>query len=262
MQATLLGVSIAIILALVAALVGPHFVDWTQYRATFEREATRLAGQPVRIGGAIDVRLLPTPSVQLGRIEIGSAAQPQAKARELHTELALGSLMRGEFRASDVRLTGLEIGFKTDASGRFDWPLTRLGFDPDRFTTERVAIDESVITFFDTASDTQTQLQGFWFKGELRSLLGPAKGEGGFTAAGERYGYRLAASRIGDDGIKLRLGLDPADRPLAIEADGTLKLEENSPRFDGTLTISRLAASGRRERSRQRRQFRGARARR
>ena len=244
MQATLLGVSIAIILALVAALVGPHFVDWAQYRSTFEREATRLAGQPVRIGGAIDVRLLPTPSVQLGRIEIGSAAQPQAKARELHTELALGSLMRGEFRASDVRLTGLEIGFKTDASGRFDWPLTRLGFDPDRFTTERVAIDESVITFFDTASDTQTQLQGFWFKGELRSLLGPAKGEGGFTAAGERYGYRLAASRFGDDGIKLRLGLDPADRPLAIEADGTLKLDENSPRFDGTLTILRLASSG------------------
>jgi len=81
LQATLLGVSIAIILALVAALVGPHFVDWTQYRATFEREATRLAGQPVRIGGAIDVRLLPTPSVQLGRVEIGSAAQPQAKVR-------------------------------------------------------------------------------------------------------------------------------------------------------------------------------------
>ena len=51
MQATLLGLSVAIILALVAALVGPHFVDWTQYRASFEGEATRLAGAPVRIGG-------------------------------------------------------------------------------------------------------------------------------------------------------------------------------------------------------------------
>ena len=109
---------------------------------------------PVRIGGAIDVRILPTPTLTLGRVEIGSAAQPQAKARELHAELALGSLMRGEFRASDVRLTGLEAGFRTDASGRFEWPLTRLGFDPDRFTTERVAIDESVITFFDAASGT------------------------------------------------------------------------------------------------------------
>ncbi len=97
MQATLLGLSVAIILALVAALVGPHFVDWTQYRARFEREATRLAGIPVRIGGTIDVRLLPTPTIALGRVEIGNATQPQAKAREVYAELALGALMRGRF---------------------------------------------------------------------------------------------------------------------------------------------------------------------
>ena len=67
MQATLLGLSVAIILALVAALVGPHFVDWTQYRATFETEASKLVGLPVRIAGPIDVRLLPTPTLTLGR---------------------------------------------------------------------------------------------------------------------------------------------------------------------------------------------------
>ena len=38
MQATLLGVGIAIILALLAALVGPYFVDWDQYRAVFEAQ--------------------------------------------------------------------------------------------------------------------------------------------------------------------------------------------------------------------------------
>src|ERR1041385_8223515 len=94
---------------MVAALVGPHFVDWTQYRATFEREATRLAGQPVRIGGAIDLSLLPTPSITLGRIESGNAAPPQAKVREVYAELALGPLMRGTLRASELRLTGPEI---------------------------------------------------------------------------------------------------------------------------------------------------------
>ena len=109
MQATLLGLSVAIILALVAALVGPHFVDWTQYRATFETEASKLVGLPVRIGGAIDVRLLPTPTLTLGQVEIGTAAQPLVRARELHVELALGSLMRGEYRASELRLTGPEV---------------------------------------------------------------------------------------------------------------------------------------------------------
>lgn len=244
MQATLLGVSIAIILALVAALVGPHFVDWTQYRATFEREATRLAGQPVRIGGAIDVRLLPTPSVQLGRVEIGSAAQPQAKVQEIYAELALGALMRGNVRAAELRIAGPEVSLGLAPNGSAELPAIRAGFDPEQFVIDKVAIENARVTLSDRGSGTTLAIEGLWFRGELRSLVGPAKGEGGFTTSGERYGYRLAASRVGEDGgIKLRLGLDPADRPLVIEADGALKLEENSPRFDGNLTISRLAAS-------------------
>ena len=97
MQATLLGLSVAIILALVAALVGPHFVDWTQYRASFEaRGDAPCRRSRCASAGAIDVRILPTPSLTLGRVEIGSAAQPQAKAREIYAELALGALMRGD----------------------------------------------------------------------------------------------------------------------------------------------------------------------
>ena len=109
MQTTLLGISVAIILALVTALVGPHFVDWKEHRAYFEAEASRLVGQPVRIGGAIDLRLLPTPTLTLGQIEVGSAVQPQARARELHVELALGALVRGEVRASEMRIAGPDI---------------------------------------------------------------------------------------------------------------------------------------------------------
>src|SRR5690349_7340661 len=90
LQATLLGIAIAIILALVAALVGPHFVDWTEYRATFETEASKLVGMPVRIAGPIEARLLPTPGLTLGQIEVGPAATPLARMRELHVELALG----------------------------------------------------------------------------------------------------------------------------------------------------------------------------
>jgi large subunit ribosomal protein L24 len=242
LQATLLGLSVAIILALVAALVGPHFVDWTQYRASFEGEATRLAGTPVRIGGQIDVRILPTPSLTLGGVEIGSAAQPQARVREIYAELALGALMRGSFRASELRIAGPQVSLNLAADGHVELPTVRVGFDPDQFVIDKITMEDAGIALHDGASGANLALEGFWFRGELRSLLGPAKGEGGFSAAGERYGYRLAAGRVGEDGIKIRLGLDPSDRPLAIEADGALKLEDNSPRFDGALTVSRLAA--------------------
>ena len=46
LQTTLLGLAIAIILALVAALVGPLLIDWGSHRALFETEASRLIGVP------------------------------------------------------------------------------------------------------------------------------------------------------------------------------------------------------------------------
>ena len=244
MQSTLLAISVAIILALVTALVGPHFVDWSKHRAYFEGEATRLAGTPVRIAGPIDVRLLPTPTLSLGQIEIGSAAQPQAKAREVYAELALGSLMRGEVRAAELRVVGPEVALSLGPNGRAEWQAVRLAFDADKFVIDRVAIEDGRATFADAGSGSQAALEGFWFKGDLRSLIGPVKGEGGFISAGERVGYRISAGRIGDDGsVKLRIGLDPSDHPLAIEADGTLRFEDSAPRFEGTMTLVRPAAT-------------------
>lgn len=244
MQTTLLGLSLAIILALVAALVGPHFVDWTSYRATFESEASRLTGLPVRVNGPIEVRLLPTPTLTLQNIEAGeNIAAPRLAARELHAELALGSLVRGEFRASDMRIVAPDIRLALDADGRLDWPAARMGFDPDQLWVERIAIEGGRLSFSDAPSGAAVTLEGLWFNGELRSLLGPVKGEGGFMAAGERYGYRVSASRVGEDGaMRLRVGLDPSDRPVSIVAEGTARIDANAPRFEGTLSVARPVA--------------------
>ena len=71
MQTTLLGFAIVIILALVTALVGPFFVDWDSYRDDFEARASALTGLEFKVAGAIDARLLPTPTLVLHDIQFG-----------------------------------------------------------------------------------------------------------------------------------------------------------------------------------------------
>ncbi len=83
MQTTLLGLAIALILALLTALVGPYFVNWNDHRAFFEAEASRLVGLNVQVAGPIKVSVLPTPAVTLGDIEIGPAGQVEPAARAL-----------------------------------------------------------------------------------------------------------------------------------------------------------------------------------
>src|SRR5262249_45894900 len=105
MQRALLGAAIALIMVLVTALVGPLFVDWGRYRHPLGPGISRLTGLDVRIGGPIDVRLLPTPPLILREIALGRPDESVTiRAEALRIELALGALMRGEFLASDVAL--------------------------------------------------------------------------------------------------------------------------------------------------------------
>ena len=117
MQTTLLGLAIAIILALVTALVGPLLIDWGNHRALFEAEASRLIGVNVRVAGAIDARLLPSPRLTLHDIAIGDG-RDTIRARSLGVEFALGPLMRGEWRAAEMHLAGPQVSLGLDASGR------------------------------------------------------------------------------------------------------------------------------------------------
>ena len=136
MQTTLLGLAIAFIIALIAALVGPYFIDWNQFRPQFETEATRVLGAPVRVGGALDARLLPTPSLRLRSVVVGGANDlGKVRADKLDVEFSLGSLMRGEWRANELTINGLALDLGLDPQGRIDWPAL------DRNLQSRIAFD-------------------------------------------------------------------------------------------------------------------------
>src|ERR1700712_5323657 len=98
-QTTLLGLAIAFIIALTAALTGRYFLDWSQFRPQFEAEAARVIGAPVRVSGALDARLLPTPTLRLRSVVVGGVNDlGKVRADKLDVEVNLGSLMRGEWR--------------------------------------------------------------------------------------------------------------------------------------------------------------------
>jgi large subunit ribosomal protein L24 len=241
LQTTLLGIGIAIILALIAALVGPHVVDWRSHRAMFEREASRLVGAQTRIDGAIDVRLLPVPSVTFRDVKIaGVTPEAGLSAREVSVEFALGPLVRGEWRATDMRLVAPEIHAGVDAKGHFAWAVNVPSADADTFSIDQLSIQDGTVILADAASKTREKLERFSFSGDIRSLAGPVRGDGGFVIRGERYAYRLSLGRKDDDGAtRVRLNLNPADRPVSSEIEGALTLAKGIPAFAGTFTRTR-----------------------
>jgi len=240
-QTTLLSLAIAIILALVAALVGPLFVDWGSYRGEFEARASRLTGLDFRVTGPIDARVLPIPTIVLQDVEFGRPREiARVRARALRIEFALGALLRGEWRIADARLEGPELTAKLDDSGRVSWPVPKHGFDLESVSIERLEIQDGRAILADGASDARVMLDKLDFKGELRSLAGPVKGAGSFVVGDQRYPYRLSTSHITNDGgMKVRLAVDPTDRSLTAEADITVWTDAAKPRFDGSIQFAR-----------------------
>lgn len=249
MQTTLLGFAIALILALVAALVGPYFVDWNTYRPQFETEATRLVGLPVRVGGAIDVRLLPTPTLIMNGVEIGPRGEDALRARSLGIEFALGALVRGQLRASQTRIAGPQFTVALAPDGRASLPSGGLGFDASALAVDHLHVEDARLTLVHAASNRRFVLDKLWFDGEVRSLAGSFRGEGAFVSDKDLYGYRITATRQETGAIRVRFNLDPSERALTAEGDGLVSLDNNAPKFEGGVTFIRpvgtVLASGR-----------------
>ena len=161
------------------------------------------------------------------------------RARALRVEFALGALVRGEWRIADARLEGPEFAAGLDGTGRLVWPVPKIGFDPEGVSIERLTIQDGRAILSDAASGSRLVLDKLEFKGELRSLAGPIKGEGSFVVAGQHYPYRVAANRIAEDTVRVRLAVDPIDRPLTAEADVSISLDRGTPRFEGSLQFAR-----------------------
>lgn len=244
-QTTLLGLAIAFILALVAALVGPYFIDWNQFRPQFEAEATRVVGAPVRVRGALDARLLPAPSLRLRSITVGSPNDlGRVRAEKLDVEFSLSSLMRGEWRATELSIGGAAVDLGLNAQGRIDLPASTGPFNLGALAIDRLNVTGRV-ALHDAASRSTLELNDIVFSGDVRSLAASAiRGDGNFMLSGARYPFRVSSGQTSDgNGTRLRLTIDPGEKPLSVDFDGVLNFDNSAPRFDGAVTLARPAVA-------------------
>jgi large subunit ribosomal protein L24 len=239
-QTTLLGLAIAFILALLAALIGPYFIDWNQFRPQFEAEASQIIGVPVRVAGELDARLLPAPTLRLRSVTFGGNNDlGRLRADKLDVEFSLSSLMRGEWRATELSVNGMAVDLGLDAKGRVDLPSTASGtFNLASLAIERVNLTGR-IALHDAASHSTLELNDIVFSGDVRSLAGSVRGDGNFTVTGVRYPFRISSGPSADgSATRLHLNIDPGGRAVLADLEGVLAFDNRLPKFDGALTLA------------------------
>ncbi len=114
------------VLALTAALVAPYFVEWSSYRAAFEREASAILGRKVTVHGEATARILPFPSVTFSDVEVGGGAERRAgdDRRDLpRWTPSCAPLLCGDFHIFDMRLVRPKAMIEIAADGAIDWAV-------------------------------------------------------------------------------------------------------------------------------------------
>ena len=264
MQATLLGLSVAIILALVAALVGPHFVDWTQYRAHL-RDRGDAARRPCRCASAapIDVRLLPTPTLTLGqRRDRRRRAAAGARAR---TPRRTGARIAGARRISRLRTARRPARkFRSALAAQ---RAARLAGRAHRVRSGSAADREGR----DRGRPHRLRRRRERHAGRARRVLVQGR-----SALAARAGEGRGRLHLGRRALRLSPRGEPRRRRRQHEDASSASIrpiirsrsrptarcgfEDSAPRFDGTLTLSRPAAIGAGRTGAARSRCRGARA--
>src|SRR4029078_7686126 len=118
----LLILGMVVVVALFAALIVPFFIDWDNYKETFQREAEPILGQPVHVTGKAEARLLPSPSVTFDNVEVGDReGKPMMTIGRFTATLELISLLQGYVYVVGMSVERPEVNVSIDDAGNIDW---------------------------------------------------------------------------------------------------------------------------------------------
>ena len=230
-----------LVLALTAALVGPYFIDWTSYRADFEREASAILGRKVTVEGEATARILPFPSVTFSDVSVGGGPDGKA-AMTIETfsmDAELAPFMSGEVHIFDMRMVRPRGVVDVADDGSIDWAVRPSSpFDAARISVERLTITEGRIEVRHTLSGRTHLLSEVNATVSATALSGPWRFDGTLRLDGHQAALSGATGPVdAEDRMRLRVRLEPVQYPMTVEADGAVAARDGSLVYAGTFRV-------------------------
>lgn len=236
-----------LVIALFSALIAPVFIDWTAYKQSFEREASRIVGQPVTVSGTASVRILPLPSVtftdlSVGRYEDGSPMMT-VDAFSMNTELM--PFLRGEVRIVDLQLDAPKLSIRVSENGTIAWTARKqVVVNPDNVTLEKMQVSNGSIHIEGLAGGRVITGSDFDALVTAQSLYGPWRVDADGNLGGAQTQLEITTGRLQESGtLRVRAAASRSDQPYRLTADGPVSVVEDLLEWDGEFQLIPITES-------------------
>ncbi len=235
---------------LFAALVGPSLIDWNQFRAEIEAQASQATGRQVKIAGDIDFQILPAPQMTLNRVRVSHTAQQSALPSDpdfasfeaINAEVALAPLLGGDIKVTSVVVVRPRINLEILPDGTPNW----LGFDIAKripaegmFSLESISLDRA--RFEDATINYRNRSNGRRWTAEqasgeivASSLVGPMRADVDTVIAGVPLEIRLALGAFGGQkAFQVNFEVEAKNYPAEFLFSGVATRFSLAARLDG-----------------------------
>ena len=213
------------LLAGVAALVAPSFMNWDKHRQKIEQWLTRVLGVEVAIAGHVDFSVLPRVALIAHDITVGGFL----KMEQAELELPIGPLLEGRIDISRIhvvapvldvaRLSGVDWkGFGTQGHTIALGPITA-----DKISLEYVLVEGGQIV----NNGNDTGIDRLRMTVRAQTLKGPYDADGELMVNGD-----IPAS------FEMTTGTLAAGQPLTVSVKFTPGLDLPAVKFNGVADFS------------------------
>jgi len=243
LKKTLYALVALVVIAVLAALVGPSFIDWQDYKADIARELEAATGRRVAIDGDVSLRLLPTPSLRANGVRIanvnGAAAPELARVGTLRMDLALWPLVSGRIVGTGVVLIKPQISLEILADGKPNWLLQ----GSRRSLTERQLIDDLTLRGGTIRYRNHALGQDVVVGGPEISIKGGEPGapylvKGTVQAGRSKLTARGSFTRRSGGLYAVLIDVGHLDSASRLRYSGVASLGDRGPRLSGKVTLS------------------------
>ena len=235
------GLLVAVFAALFAV---PPLVDWNQFRGVFEEEASRLLGREVRVGGQVNLRILPVPYVSFEKVSISDAPGLSGaflRADRFTMLLSAPPLLRGVMEARQLEIDSPEIRIRFDEQGGGNWQQLQIRDQELAFVPTDVSLQSAMIRngrIILLAKDDSQIAALDKVTGELsaKGLRGPYKFNGSLNLGKNQHTLRLSTASMDPNGqLRFKLSARSKETETQHKIDGLIENLDTTPRVTGKL---------------------------
>ncbi|MEM8974954.1 MAG: AsmA family protein [Pseudomonadota bacterium] len=244
MNNLLLWVAGLLVAGFAALFAVPPLVDWNQFRGVFEEEASRLLGREVRVGGSVNLRILPVPYVSFEKVSISDApGLPGAflRAERFTMLLSAPPLLRGVMEARQLEIESPEITLRFNENGGGNWQQLEirereLAFVPTDVSLQSAMIKNGRILLISKDGNRVADLEKITGELSAKGLRGPYKFNGSLNIGKNQNALRISTASMDAKGqLRFKLSSRSAATKTHHKVDGQIQDLATAPRVSGKL---------------------------